>query len=135
MRKSISQSVQEFQQDLYKSPDILTQTQAGWIEWNCNTKELFEKTKELFEKLQRILDVNKKFNPDKTRLMFRNNERINENLFDSISICDIDTLEVLYWITISRSLKNDELYYNKNDFMKPLVSGNWEDIINYFKGV
>ena len=64
-------------------------------------------------------------------MFFANKWPVIGKLYDQIVICDIETEETLFVIDINHNGKN-EIYSNENEFMKPIVSGKWSDIKNYF---
>lgn len=113
-----------------------------WYDWFCKSRALVNRGKKLLTKLKVVVKANAKnpnpkFNPDETYVFFKNNCPLYGSLYDDFRICDIETGDVLYTITPSSGYCSNkgtaELYGKENDFKEPLVSGEWKDIVKFFK--
>lgn len=134
-KRTIAQSLELFEQGAFNSPDRATQIDAGWFDWFCKDTSLVNKTKKLYKKLKQIAD-SKKFDKNKTYVFFKNNCPMSGSLYDSFSICDIKTGEVLYWVTPSCghngiSKRKAEVASRESEF-ETCVSGTWKDVKDFF---
>lgn len=114
-----------------------------WYDWFCSDRALANRGKKLLTKLKAVVkanakNLNPKFNPDETYVFFKNNCPWGGSLYDDFRICDIETRDVLYAIVPSSGYCSNkgtvELYGRENNFKESLVSGEWKDIVKFFKG-
>ena len=136
--RTMCESIQMFNQGKFDSVDLDVQIEAGWVDWFCRDSSLRAKTKKLYQKIKQIAD-SKKFDKNKVYVLLKNNCPMNGILYDSFSIVDIETDDVLFWITPSNGCSNSrgwsEVYgKNENDFEDPLNSqpGKWKDVVKFF---
>lgn len=94
---SVNDFVQQFEAGAFNSPDTRVQIDAGWYDWFCKPTSLTRKTQILGRKVVQ-LSKSKLFDPEKTYVFFKNNCPVNGSLFDSFSICDLETDNVLFWV-------------------------------------
>ena len=137
-RITIREFLKNYKDGHYKTDDVYVQRQAGWHDWFCNDTSLRNKTTRLARCLKSIVDTDR-FNIDKTCVFFRNNEPLNGKRYDSISVCDIKTDEVLFCIIPTNTNSGDEkrqseVWGKENNFECPLVSGTWDDVKAFFLG-
>lgn len=111
----------------------------GWFDWFCKDRELPNRLKKLARKVFEVYTTNKafsnKFDGDKTYIFFKNNFPMVGKLYDDFRICDIETGKVIYTIVPERirdKQKISELWGRENGFEEPIITGDWDDIINYF---
>lgn len=107
-----------------------------WWDWFCKESSLINKGRSLLQKLNQIAD-SKKIDADKTYVWFKNHCPGNGTLYDSMSISDIETQNVIYCIIPKSGHECDEgkarLYSRENDFETPVVEGTWKDIKDWFR--
>lgn len=103
-QRTMYESIQMFNAGKFNSPDRDTQIDAGWFDWFCKDESLFKKTNNLYKKIQTIA-FSKKFDMNTVRIFFKNNCPMDGILYDSFSIVDIETDDVLFWITPSSGLE------------------------------
>lgn len=134
-QRTMCESIQMFNAGKFNSPDRTTQIDAGWFDWFCRDESLFKKTNNLYKKIQTIA-FSKKFDMNKVRIFFKNNCPMDGILYDSFSIVDIETDDVLFWITPSnghKSLKGKAVVASRdNDLTSNVVEGSWKDVIKFF---
>lgn len=137
--QTIAEFIKNFLNDKYEDPSIDVQVEAGWYDWFCSDKALAEKTKKLALKIMQIQN-SKLFDINKTYVFFKNNCPMTGNLYDSFSICDINTGDILFWVSPRMGHSQME------GFRKPLVVDmrdkqsddkeymfkNWEEVIRFF---
>jgi len=124
--------IEKFENGDFRINDIQAQIKAGWFDWFCNDKSLMNKTAFLGKKVVQIAK-SKKINLETSYVFFKNNCPMNGPLYDSFSICDIETGNVLYWVTPkSGHTKNAEVF-GEGNFKEPLAEGTWEDVKNFFE--
>lgn len=126
----------KFQNGDFDKPDVETQIEAGWFDWFCKDEYLRGKTQILGKKVGTIIN-SPKIKPDEQYIFFKNNCPVNGKLYDSFSICDMKTEEVIYWVCPSQGHKHikglAEVYGSENNFKEYLASGKWKDIRAFFK--
>jgi hypothetical protein len=81
--------------------------EAGWYDWFCKETSLLTKLKKMIPIVKTIAKSNL-IDPDKVYVFFKNNCPVNGNLYDSLSICDIETGDVLYWVAPKQGYRNQE---------------------------
>lgn len=95
---SLTEWVAKYNRGEFNTPDVDTMIDAGWYDWFCKDKSLFAKMKKM---VPMVLVASKSdlFNPDKVYVFFKNNCPVNGPLYDSFSICDLESGDVIYWVT------------------------------------
>lgn len=135
---SLTEQIRKFDAGEFTKPDTDTQIDAGWFDWFCDDEALAAKTKRLYGIVKKIVTLNagNKFNPDRVYMFMKNNCPGRGSLYDSFSICDLRSGDVLYWITprSGHTVDNGEaqLCGPLNDFREPLAKGKLSDIYAYF---
>ena len=94
-QRTMCESIQMFNQGKFDSVDLDVQIEAGWVDWFCRDSSLRAKTKKLYQKIKQIAD-SKKFDKNKVYVSIKNNCPMNGTLYDSFSIVDIETDDVLF---------------------------------------
>jgi len=119
---SIRELIRRFDAGEFNRNDRNTQIDAGWYDWFCKDTSLAAKTQLLVKRLKSIVD-SRMINQDTMYVFFKNNCPMNGRLYDSFSICDMETSNVLYWITPSCGHARPIESHNK-----PQVAweGNWD---------
>ena len=114
--------------------DIRNDCCFGFYDWFCKDSSLPRKSETLIAKLKTILKNNKRFDPAKCYVFFKNNCPMVGGLYDDFRICDIETGDVLYTVAPRNPHVNGKasVWGEENDFMKPLVTGSWADIKAFF---
>jgi hypothetical protein len=117
----------------------------AWYDWFCKDKVLPNKTKVLTKKLKQIVNEmvklpthQRKFDVDTSYVFFKNNCPMRGQLYDSMSICEIGTGEVLYYIcpktgqVVPSDMGRAEVSGKENEFKVPLIQGDWRAIVKFF---
>lgn len=129
---TITEFIKKFENGDFESSDTDVQIDAGWYDWFCKDSSLAMKTQDLGKKVIQI-SKSKKFNPDKTYVFFKNNSLLSGKLYDSFSICDIETGNCLYWITPRDGRTGKaQVFDTRISCEIPDVEGSWNDVKNYF---
>jgi hypothetical protein len=129
MRKSIT--------ELLANPNVGGYDEKGnfdcgiWYDWFCKDASLIRRGASLLKKVQAISKSNK-FDNDKCYVFFKNNCPMNGPLYDSFSICDIETGDVLYWVTAKSGHSGlAEVASRDNDY-NIIIKGSWKEVKDYF---
>ena len=105
-----------------------------FFDWFCLDSSLKDKAIELLKMLRSVCKANligKKFDPDKCYVFFKNNCPCygDGELYDSLSICDIESGEVLFWMTPRNPYGKSELAFSGHGWKDE--NGNDEDSISF----
>jgi len=133
-QRTMCESIQMFNQGKFDSVDLDVQIEAGWVDWFCRDSSLRAKTKKLYQKIKQIAD-SKKFDKNKVYVSIKNNCPMNGTLYDSFSIVDIETDDVLFWITPSnghKDLKGKAVVASRDDDYANVIEGSWKDVVKFF---
>ena len=124
---TIREWIQKFDNFEFHIPEVDVQIKAGWYDWFCKDQSLCNKTRSLGTKVKQ-LSKSSKVDIDNTYVFFKNNCPVNGPLYDSFSFCDIESGDVLFWIT-PRSGHSGmaEVWDAKED---KEIKGTWKDIKN-----
>lgn len=121
----------KFENGDFRIDNVKVQIEAGWFDWFCNEESLTNKTKTLGKKVIRLMKSDK-INIEKSYVFFKNNCPVSGPLYDSFSICDIETGDVQFWIAPKSGHTKQAEVYAAPDFKVPAASGTWKDITKYF---
>lgn len=74
---------------------------------------------------------------DNQYVFFKNNQPLHGQRYDDFRICDRTTRKVIYTISPVWGFEDDKqgkavVYGAENDFVAPLVVGDWTDVVAYF---
>ena len=99
-----------------------------WYDWFCEDSQLFEKGKHM---MNIISEINNENLLDNTYVFFKNN--FSQRNYDSFSICDINSGDVLYWIGIKdpSSTKFCSIYKKDNWDIPSLETNNVEKVVEF----
>jgi hypothetical protein len=130
-QQNIQDFIINFQTKQYADPNVQVQIAAGWFDWFCKETSLVNKTKVLAKKVIQ-LSKSPKIDVKKNYVFFKNNCPCDGPLYDSFSICDMESGNVLYWITPKNGHSGLAEVFGEGDFKIPLVSGSWKDVKDFF---
>lgn len=137
----IRQFIKNYRAGLYKPLDVKTQCNAGWYDWFCKGTLLPKKTITLADKLLSLLP-SYKIDIDKQYVFFKNNCPMAGNLYDSFSVCDLETGDVVLWVTPHNGHWGDDfgkaqVYAVRDDpdAKAPIINGTWRDVVKFFKEI
>ena len=130
--QSIRNFLKNFKEGQYESKNVKTQIDAGWYDWFCKDSSLYNKTKVLAEKLLSILP-SYKIDIDKQFVFFKNNCPCVGSLYDDFRICDLKSGDVIWTITPKGNKGQSEVWGRENGFEKPIISGTWSEVLNFFR--
>lgn len=133
-QKTLTQQIVEFQDGKYDSPDVKTQCDAGWYDWFCKDTSLRNKTAKLYPKVIQIVNTNK-INTDECYVFFKNNCPCAYPLYDSFSICDIKTGDVIFYVAPNSPHEKGAVVYAAPHFEEPAVVGKWKNVLEYFESL
>jgi hypothetical protein len=107
----------------------------GFFDWFCSDHALEAKSKKLANQVIKFLKVNPQIDPEKNYVFFKNNCPMVGPLYDSFSICDMESGEVQYWVTgKSGHTLEAEVYSREAGFNTPIATGkNFTDMLNKLK--
>lgn len=102
-----------------------------WYDWFCKEQALNRRGNALLKKVQSIAKSNK-FDNDKCYVFFKNNCPMSGPLYDSFSICDIETGDVLFWVTAKSGHSGLAEVASKDSGYKTIIKGSWKEVKDYF---
>lgn len=134
---SIREFIRRFDAGEFNYNNRSTQIDAGWYDWFCKDTSLAAKTQILGKRLKSIADSHM-IDQDNMYVFFKNNCPMNGRLYDSFSICEMGTGDVLFWITPSNGH-----YAPAEEYGKPQVASkdskfehttfkNWNEVKKWF---
>lgn len=137
MHIPINTFVERFKKGEFDSDSRAVQCEAGWYDWFCRDSALQRKTAYLGKKVCDIA-TSKRFDPNKSYVFFKNNCPMVGKLYDSFSISDLATNDVLFCCQHLEKGSHGcdrahwEIYDAKKGFKMAAVSGTWKDVKSYF---
>ena len=118
---SLREWQKNFKNGCYDYNNFQTMVRAGWYDWFCKDTSLYNKLKKMGPTICKIKDGGK-VNLDKTYVFFKNNCPMTGPLYDQFKICDIETGDVIYCISIDSPWDNKRYAVNCKGFWdKPVV--------------
>ena len=102
-----------------------------WYDWFCKDYSLIRRGNGLVSKLRSIAKSDK-FDNDKCYVFFKNNCTGGGRLYDSFSICDIETGDVLFWVTAKSGHSGLAEVASKDSDYDTIVKGSWKEVKDYF---
>ena len=116
----------KFEDDYTSSKELIN---FLWYDWFCEDSQLFEKGKDIMNNV--ISEINNEKLLDNTYVFFKNN--LSQRNYDSFSICDINSGDVLYWIGIKdpSSTKFCSIYKKDNWDIPSLETNNVEKVVEF----
>lgn len=113
-----------FEKEVYLDSDGNQSHCFNFYDWFCEDDELQEKADYLFNTVNRFVG---KFgiNTDNHYVFFKNNCPMSGPLYDSFSICEVESGDVVYWVTPKSGHSGQaEICGASNNFNEPLYVGN-----------
>jgi hypothetical protein len=96
-------------------------------DWFCRDTSLKAKAGLLFRQVQKFVDKHPDIDQKSTYVFFKNNCPLNGVLYDSFSICDLESREVLFWATNKSGFQVDSdkkaRVFKAPNFTDPLYIG------------
>lgn len=124
--------VKKWQDGDFSDPTVASKSkaaiEAGWYDWFCSDNALFKKTQKLGKIVERI-SKSDKINPETMYVFFKNNCPVYGPTYDSLSICDIKTGDVLFWVSPKCTHVKGKAVVD--EFTNKVV-GNIKDVYNFF---
>lgn len=102
---SIKEYQEAFKRGAFNATDVQTQCDAGWYDWFCRDSSLANKTKFLSKPIVKLRDSNR-VNLNTMYVFFKNN--MSTELYDDFRICDLETGDVLYTVTLREPVAPNE---------------------------
>lgn len=119
-------------EELKDRNDVYTACELGFYDWFCKDTSLMNKIRKMAP-LVKAVAASPKVNPTTSYVFFKNNCPMNGPLYDSFSICDIETGDVQFWITPKSGHTGMAEVVQAPDFGTPIVEGTVRDIREFFK--
>lgn len=123
--KSISfkEQLEAFGNNIYLDSDGNESWCFNFYDWFCEDSELEDKSYKLFCEASKFFH-NFGVDVDSHYVFFKNNCPLSGELYDSFSICEIESGDVVYWVTPKSGHTGlAEICGVSNDFETPLHSG------------
>ncbi len=120
---NLNQQLSAFNNGIFLDSDGAESECYNFYDWFCKDSSLKAKAKRLYNATAKFV---KKFEIDTNKhyVFFKNNCPMSGNLYDSFSICDIESGDVVYWVTPkSGHTGMAEICGKSNDFKEPIYSG------------
>jgi hypothetical protein len=121
---NLKTQLESFANGIYLDSDGTESTCFNFYDWFCKDSSLKAKSKRLYNATAKFvknfeIDVNTHY------VFFKNNCPMSGRLYDSFSICEVESGDVVYWVT-PKSGHTDmaEICGKANGFTEPLYSGN-----------
>jgi len=97
-----------------------------FYDWFCSDASLERRAKSLQKKVIKLLDrfrnEGRAINCDSVYVFFKNNCPMSGPLYDSFSICDCESGDVLYWVTGKSGHSGQaEIFSREKGFKEPLA--------------
>ena len=123
-RTSLRQQLEAFNngQIMDSSGDIDTEC-YNFYDWFCKDSSLEAKAKRLFSNVKTFVKNTPSLDTDKVYVFFKNNCPMVGGLYDSFSICDRESGNVIFWVAPNRRGKA-ELYFEVHGFETPTKQAN-----------
>jgi hypothetical protein len=104
-----------------------------WYDWFCADKSLVNRGKSLATKFKAIAN-SAKFNNEDCYIFFKNNCPMSGPLYDSFTICDIHSGDVLYWVTPKSGHTGLAEVYGRDGSGQfgAVIKGTWKDVKSFF---
>lgn len=121
---NLKTQLESFANGIYLDSDGTESDCFNFYDWFCEDSELEDRANELFTETGIFVD---KFgiDTDNHYVFFKNNCPMSGDLYDSFSICEVESGDVVYWVTPkSGHTGMAEICGKSNNFKKPLYSGN-----------
>ena len=135
-RLTIKEWQKNYREKKFNDSSRETMINAGWYDWFCADIALFNRSRKMFGVVNKIKEGGK-VNLNKSYVFFRNNCPCVGGLYDSFSICDIETRKVIYFISFNEPNKNHRINVygfngKENDFEKPVASFDSSKDLSYW---
>jgi len=88
---TVTEFLTKWDNDEFNSGTI-SMIEAGWYDWFCDDKALFNRTKELVSKVK-FMVKERYVNPDECYVWFKNNCPMNGSTYDDFRFADLETGE------------------------------------------
>lgn len=107
----------------------------NFFDWFCRDSSLPKKQIELDRRLRAFLKACPELDQDSNYVFYKNNCPMVGGLYDSFSICDMETGEVGFWVTAKSGHKSAggraELSGKINGHKENLFEGSWKDLLDF----
>ena len=106
---------------------------SNFYDWFCSDASLRKRAINLYSKVKKFLKYYPDINLDEVCVFFKNNCPGDGNLYDSFSIVDIESGNVLYWVCPSSGHRSNkgkaEIYGAEDDFKSALrEADSWKNL-------
>lgn len=91
--------VKNYENGVY-GPSIQDQCNAGWFDWFCSDKSLAKRLEKMFPYVKAAAEGTVIKNPETKYVFFKNNCPVIGPKYDSFSICDLETGDPEFWVTL-----------------------------------
>ena len=97
-RMSLKCWIDELNKGSWDSKSLETMCNAGWYDWFCKEKSLPARLAAMIP-MVRAAAASPLIDSEKVYVFFKNNCPMNGRLYDSFSICELRSGDVLFWVT------------------------------------
>jgi hypothetical protein len=96
-RTNIQEFLDKYEAGEFNRDGVDAMIKAGWYDWFCKDESLHSRLKPMAAFVKKIAN-SPKFDKTKNYVFFKNNCPMVGGLYDSFSICDLETGDAQYWI-------------------------------------
>ena len=119
-KASLAQQLEALEQNVYLDSEGRESHCYNFYDWFCRDSSLENKAKRLYSNVRTFLKHTPSIDTTKVYVFFKNNCPLGGSLYDSFSICDIETGDVIYWVTAKSGHSGmAEVYFAGNGFGEP----------------
>ncbi len=115
---TIQEWVQRWVSGQYNSKSREVMCDAGWYDWFCKDQSLYGRLKKMAPMVMAV-SQSKLLGPQPQYVFFKNNCPMMGELYDSFSVCNVDSGDVQWWITAKTGHTGSEetqIFYVKRTF-------------------
>lgn len=130
-KANLRQQLEAFKQGRYLDSDGNESWCYNFYDWFCKETSLEAKSKKLFRQVEKFVKL-MGIDQENHYVFFKNNCPINGPLYDSFSICNNKTGDVIWWVTAKSGHTGEaEVYFKEKGFNDPYATGkNFSDLMS-----
>ena len=123
-KTTLRQQLESFGKGVYLDSSGAESWCYNFYDWFCKDESLQRKSDTLFRQVKKFVGANPSIDQDKHYVFFKNNCPAHGPLYDAFSICEIESGDVIYWVTAKSGHTAQAEVYNKvTGFNDPIRTG------------
>lgn len=120
---SLNEQLYAFKEGVILDADGTASECFNFFDWFCKDSSLKNKAKRLFPVVRRFVKMHPEIDTSSVYVFFKNNCPMFGSLYDSFSICDRESGDVIWWVSPKDRLGNFSAYSASNGFKDPTYLG------------